>query len=237
MELLHILSHGADGGGPLWELPPLHPVLVNFTAALIPVSVLSDWLGWWLKRDALQTVGRWTMLYAALVTPLTAGAGWLWLIQGDHPASWQMPWHQWLGTALAAVVAALGVWRWRAGRPGRQPGLPYLLTATLATGVLVVQGDLGGQMSFGGGFLAGGEDDHVEMEQPQGRPPDHHQADGPMKDRPPERPADDDSGGTGKPAGHEHDAGSGSEGEPTREGGEDPGQQGIEWRDHIKLED
>src|SRR5438067_802217 len=81
--------------------PPLHPILVNFTAALLPASFLSDLLGVVLRKEALKSAGWWTLLYAATVTPVTAVAGWLWMrSMGDMDHS-EMSVHKWLGTALA----------------------------------------------------------------------------------------------------------------------------------------
>lgn len=56
----------------------VHPILVNFTAALVPVSVGSDILGKLTASGTLRSTAWWTMAYASLITPLTALAGWLW---------------------------------------------------------------------------------------------------------------------------------------------------------------
>lgn len=143
------LAHGGAEGGGGWHLPPLHPLLVNFTAALIPISVLSDWLGRWLGRDSLQKTAWWTLLYAAVVTPLTAAAGWWWMRDMEGMNDWRMPVHKWLGISMAAVAVALAIWRGRLYRTDRRPGYAYLVVASLSVVALVVQGDLGGQMSFG----------------------------------------------------------------------------------------
>ena len=235
LALLHLLAHGADGGGGLggghhWEMPPLHPILVNFTAALIPVSVLSDWLGRWLKRDSLAAAGRWTMLYAAAVTPFTAAAGWWWLLQGEHGDHGPpMVVHQWLGTFLAAAAVALGVWRWLADRDrtaagGRRghPGIAYLLAATLVVVALVVQGHLGGRMSFGPGFAEDASAGHnagpPAPESDQGEP-ERQQGEGGGSHRHGEGGAPGDEGRDGGSGHHHHD-------------GKGPG---IRWRDHIDL--
>ena len=144
-----LLSHGGDAAGGGYHLPPLHPILVNFTAALIPASVLSDWLGRWLKRDGLRHAAWWMLLYAGIVTPFTAAAGWWWMRDMEGMNDWRLAVHQWLGTSIAAVAVALAVWRGRSQRAARTPGMPYLILATLLVGALVVQGELGGQMSFG----------------------------------------------------------------------------------------
>jgi uncharacterized membrane protein len=46
MSVLLLLAHAGEGGGSaFFQMPPLHPILVNFTAALVPASLLSDVLG------------------------------------------------------------------------------------------------------------------------------------------------------------------------------------------------
>src|SRR4051812_9647620 len=53
----------------------LHPILVNFTAALVPVSVGSDILGRIFGKQTLRDTGWWTCCFAAVITPFTAIAG------------------------------------------------------------------------------------------------------------------------------------------------------------------
>lgn len=161
MGVIALLAHaGATGGWFPTELPPVHPILVNFTAALLPASLLSDVLGRILRRPSLTAAGWWTLLYAAVITPLTALAGWWWFRQMadmDHP---QMAVHKWLGTGLAAAFLALLWWRWRIRRRQADgaPGWPYLICAALLFLALVLQGHLGGTMSFGDSGGGGGDD-------------------------------------------------------------------------------
>src|SRR5438552_9346103 len=54
MNLMLLLAHGGDGGWFPHGAPPLHPILVNFTAALLPTSLLSDVLGRLLRRADLD---------------------------------------------------------------------------------------------------------------------------------------------------------------------------------------
>lgn len=145
------------------ELPPLHPILVNFTAALVPVSFFSDLLGRWLRRETLRATGWWTLLYAAGVTPLTAAAGWYWARDMDGTDPQLMNAHRWLGAALAVILAVIVFWRYKFHRRQLFPSWPYLGAAGLLLATLVVQGHIGGLMSFGGGG-----DDHVA--QPAGTP-------------------------------------------------------------------
>jgi uncharacterized membrane protein len=136
-------------------LPPFssenfHPILVNFTAALIPASVFSDLLGKLLRRESLQHAAWWTLLYAAAVTPFTALAGWFWKRSIEAALSADViAVHQWLGVWLAFAFAVLVLWRWRFHRRGEGPGLAYLLTAALTLLALMYQGHVGGSMAFG----------------------------------------------------------------------------------------
>lgn len=132
-----------------------HPVLVNFTAGLIPASFVFDALGALLKKDSLRTAAWWTLLAAAIVTPLTAAAGWWWLL-GDpeaHAGHWQITYHQWLGTGAAALLIIIAIWRGRLYRKGIRPGWAYGIVTLFFFAALFVQGDLGGSMTFGEGFV------------------------------------------------------------------------------------
>ena len=160
-----ILLHG--------DVPPLHPILVNFTAALIPVSLLSDLLGRLLRRESLQATAWWTLLFAAVVTPFTAFAGWWWLDSMGHMDHWQIGIHKWLGTALAVALIPLAAWRGWMYRRGKVPTVPYLLVGGVFLMALVHQGYLGGSMSFGGHMSATPEHHDAPASAPSGTG-DHH---------------------------------------------------------------
>jgi uncharacterized membrane protein len=147
-------THNAGGGLPGFRAPrspqELHPILVNFTAALLPLALLSDLLGLWLKRSSLHSAAAWMVLYAAIITPLTGAAGWWWKSKSAGTLPPQLiAVHEWLGTSLALVFIALAVWRWRLYRQNAVPTLPYLVFAVVAVLALVYQGSLGGAMVFG----------------------------------------------------------------------------------------
>jgi uncharacterized membrane protein len=147
-----VLAH--EGAASNWTSLPFHPIFVNFTAALLPASFLFDLLAAWSKKDALRAAAWYTLLLAAIVTPITAAAGWLWMhSMGDMMDQWQMPIHKWLGTGAAALVILYAIWRGRLYSRGRSPGLLYALAALVLFAALLFQGDLGGSMSFGRGIV------------------------------------------------------------------------------------
>ena len=144
-------GHGGGGGGG--SFPPFHPILVNFTAALIPASFAADLLGAWFRKDGLRATGWWTLLLAAIVTPFTAAIGWLWMNSMGHMDHWQMSYHQWIGVSIAAATLLMVAWRGWLWRHSRGPGWGYGLVAAPLLAALLVQGDLGGSMSFGRGIV------------------------------------------------------------------------------------
>ena len=77
----------------------LHPILVNFTVALVPVSLASDCVGRFIKSESFRHTAWWTLFYATAVTPFTAITGWLFWMSDDNGVT-GMTIHKWLGTAL-----------------------------------------------------------------------------------------------------------------------------------------
>ena len=148
------LANGEAHGLPI----PLHPFLVNFTAGLVPISMLCDLLGVWLKKPSLLTAGWWTLLAAAVLTPFTAAAGWYWLLSLEHAAHWQLGYHQWLGISFAILLIPLTVWRGLLFKRERSPRWTYAAVAIVFFAALAVQGELGASMSFGRGIVIPAED-------------------------------------------------------------------------------
>lgn len=125
----------------------VHPILVNFTAALIPVSVGSDILGTALRKPTLRDTGWWTMCFAACITPFTAIAGWLFWMKDDNGVA-NMTIHKWLGTTAAALLIGFVLWRWSYFKRDRWPGILYLLIGLVIVAAVTYQGHLGGEQSF-----------------------------------------------------------------------------------------
>jgi uncharacterized membrane protein/plastocyanin len=146
---------GSAGGSSPGFNPPkspqeFHPILVNFTAALLPLAFLSDLLGLWSKRASLHNAAAWMVLYAAIITPFTAAAGWWWKTKsaGALPPS-IIAVHEWLGTSLAVIFILLAIWRWRPQHRNTAPGNVYLVITAIVVLALIYQGSLGGLMVFG----------------------------------------------------------------------------------------
>lgn len=125
----------------------LHPILVNFTAALVPVSVASDLLAVWFKKISLRDAAWWALLYATIITPFTALTGWFFWMKDDNGV-WGMTVHKWLGTALALLLLGLFWGRWQFYRQNQWVSPLYLLFGFVFILLLVIQGYLGGTQVF-----------------------------------------------------------------------------------------
>lgn len=49
----------------------LHPILVNFTAALVPIPVGSDLAARFFKNESIRNAAWWTLYYTVEITPFT----------------------------------------------------------------------------------------------------------------------------------------------------------------------
>jgi len=135
-------------------LPPiswrqLHPILVHFTAALVPVSFAADVLGRAVRRSSLAEVAWWTLLLAAVITPMTAATGWWLRFSMEMEQNPVMAFHQWLGSGLVILCIGLCAWRGVIYRREASPGWLYLICGSSVVLLTAYQGHLGGSMSFG----------------------------------------------------------------------------------------
>ena len=139
---------------PSLSAQEIHPILVNFTAALIPASLASDMLGKILRKQSLTHAAWWMLVYAATITPFTVMAGWYWKrsVEAILPPG-TIAVHQWLGTSLAVLFLILAGWRFDIHRKDQAPSVSYFMLAVLVVAALVYQGSLGGKMVFSKTFV------------------------------------------------------------------------------------
>jgi uncharacterized membrane protein len=128
----------------------IHPILVNFTAALVPASFFCDLLGRVRRSKSLTSAGWWMLLFAACITPFTGLAGLTWKRSvADMVPPEMLRTHQWLGITMAVVLLVLALWRGGFVRREQAPSVAYLAVAFIAVVALAYQGSLGGAMLFG----------------------------------------------------------------------------------------
>ncbi len=134
-----------------FQIPPLHPILVHFPLALLPLTFACDVLGRITGRPSFSHTAWWALLFATLATPLTAISGWRWLGSMGDMVHDQMTLHQWLGTIIPVLLIPLTLWRYRFHARSTTSSVPYLIIAAAMLLAVTVQGHVGGMMSFGGG--------------------------------------------------------------------------------------
>jgi uncharacterized membrane protein len=194
----------------------IHPILVNFTAALIPVSVGADIFARILKKESLRATAWWTLVIAACITPFTAIAGWLFWMKDDVGVT-GMTIHKWLGTSLAILLVGLVLWRWWSYRKVAWPSVLYLCAGIVVMGALAYQGHLGGDQSFGS--MDSSDSEHSTAD---------HSASTPSGEMP----------GMKMPATHSDQRSADSGPSTTSSSGVMPAassQPALQWHDHIEL--
>lgn len=127
---------------------PLHPMLVMFPVALLPVMVLLDLVAWASGADGLWVAGFWIALAGVVMTLLAIGPGILDLaaIPNESRAHRVALFHLGVGIFILVVYAA-AVWaRWPAGNlPTPALALGIDIVGTVA---VFVQGWLGGELVY-----------------------------------------------------------------------------------------
>src|SRR5262249_44735530 len=115
---------------PSFSAQDIHPVLVNFTAALIPASAASDMFGKVLRNQYITHAAWWMLVCASAITPFTVLAGWYWKrsVEAMLPPG-TITVHQWLGTSLAVLFLVLAGWRFGIHRRDQAPTVAYFLLA------------------------------------------------------------------------------------------------------------
>lgn len=126
-------------------LGAMHPFAVHFPIALIPAS----WLALVLARRRGHTVDviRAVVILAGVAAVGAALLGWFnagFAMTDSDPIQ---TYHRWLGTALALVVGAIGVWAWLRTDSVNSPAMTWLLGGT--TVLLLAQGWLGAAVTHG----------------------------------------------------------------------------------------
>jgi uncharacterized membrane protein/mono/diheme cytochrome c family protein len=148
----HTATSSGKGPRPVWKkllgwVGKFHAASTHFPVALLTVTLLAEFLGWWTKKDGWLTCTRFLLFIGAPSAVATSVLGWLNEYSGVSTA-YQL--HKWLGTAVAAwALLSLGASIFFECKEGtaeraRLRGA-LLLGAVLVSGV----GFLGGVLTFG----------------------------------------------------------------------------------------
>lgn len=122
----------------------LHPIVVHFPLAFLPVAFLTAIVG--RKRPAFVQPVQFLVVAGGLTAPLAAAVGWLdaGVVADDD---WLLGVHRWLGSAIG--VGAFGLAVWAIKRPMQDRSTGMILALGLVTIAIVVQGWFGGALVHG----------------------------------------------------------------------------------------
>lgn len=128
------------------RLQEVHPALVHFPLALLPLSIGADLLGRVTGNDALSDLGRRTMPLAA-ASGLVAGVAGLMAqteVNVEGKALEALQTHRTLNLGLVGIAGAMAAYRART----EKPGLAYLLAGLAGLAVLNYSAYLGGSLVY-----------------------------------------------------------------------------------------
>ena len=121
----------------------LHPIIVHFPIAFFPAALFTAIVG--RRRPAFAAPVRFLLFAGAITAPIAAMLGWLDAMTADPDPLLTV--HRWLGTAIGAGAALLGIWAWRRPDGTQRPAM--ILALSLITAAIAVQGWFGGAMVHG----------------------------------------------------------------------------------------
>ena len=128
------------------RLQEVHPSIVHFPIAAIPIAVGADLLGRVTGNEALMETGRMLMPVAAASAAISAATGLIAQeeVKAEGRAHDLLVTHRNLNLSLTALTTALATWRWTRDRA--TPG--YLALALAGIGAMGYSAYLGGKMVY-----------------------------------------------------------------------------------------
>lgn len=128
------------------RLQEVHPSVVHFPIALLPVALGADALGRLTRSRSLLQVGKWGM---ALTAGTAALAGFTGLVAQEEveakgPANDLLVTHRSLNVGFLGLATTMAVWRFQCPRPG----LRYLAVGLAGLATVTYSAYLGGKMVY-----------------------------------------------------------------------------------------
>ena len=122
-----------------------HPFIVHFPIAFFPAALFTAIVG--RRRPAFIKPVQFLVVTGGLLAPIAALFGWF--NGGWSPTDTEavMTLHRWLGTGIGLGGLILGIWAWL--RPEADRGIAMIVSLSVMTLAILVQGWLGGAMIHG----------------------------------------------------------------------------------------
>ena len=137
-----------------YDISRFHAALNDLPPAQLPLSVLFDLLGVFLKRESLKAAGFWTLIAGVLGTGAAIVTGLLAEDATPHGAEAHaiMETHETLAFLVFGLFGILALWRLLRRGVWSEKEQPVALTAgVIAALLLIVTGAFGGKLVFDNG--------------------------------------------------------------------------------------
>jgi uncharacterized membrane protein len=134
-----------------YDWPRVHAAVNDLPPALLPISVLFDLLGTFLKRESLKAAAFWTLVAGVVGTAAAIVAGLLAedVVEHSDQAHEIMETHETLAFIVLAIFGILAVWRIVRRGVWSEREQPIALTAgVIGVLILLYTAMLGGKLSF-----------------------------------------------------------------------------------------
>jgi uncharacterized membrane protein len=134
-----------------YDVARLHAAVNDLAPVLLPMAVLFDLLGAFLKRESLKAAGFWTLLFGVAGGGLAIITGLLAEEATPHGAQAEavMSTHETLAYIVVGLFAILAIWRLVRRGVWSEKEQPIALTAgVIGIALIVVQAAFGGRLVF-----------------------------------------------------------------------------------------
>lgn len=141
-------------------MKPVHPILVHFPIALLPLSVAADLVGFFAHVPSLSHTGWWALLGAAAGGVATVAAGFFDMSRADltEEVHVRVHRHMYVGLVLLTVIVGLAIWRGFLYFDDLIVPMLYLDLGVLGVALVGLQGWLGGKLVFDDGVFVRQQD-------------------------------------------------------------------------------
>lgn len=134
----------------LFSFPPLHPVIIHFPIAMLLLAGVFGAISLFRKREFWKDLAFKSLLVGVIFTPFAVITG---LIDeqkmGHDTVDPMLSFHKYNGLALMFFYQILALWFWlRKKLPGKGEYLAWVICLFLGSGMVMLQGYLGGEMVY-----------------------------------------------------------------------------------------
>jgi uncharacterized membrane protein len=128
------------------RLHEVHPAIVHFPLAFLPLAIGADLLGRLTGSKALRETGRRMMPLAAVSAAVSAATGLVAQeeVEAEGRARDVLVTHRNLNLGMVGAASALAAWRWRR----REPSASYLALGLAGLGAVTYSAYLGSKMVY-----------------------------------------------------------------------------------------